>query len=355
MICPGCFATVLQQWGQGANKFSLIAPNTYFYLMNKYLLLTVLSAVLFSCKSKTVSLAVNDDKVDGRDFVGYFQPIKLPYQVTDTLLRRKEAEGTAINNALFARFVPDSVIGKYFGKEGKPRLSAIGKVRVPDNESYLFVKASAAGRKGLFVLCFDKKNKFAASRLALYSDNDPSVTGQAGMDTKYTLSVLHQRKSGGQVLYTRDAYIYNGSGAFQLILTESNEGHSRPAPIYNPIDTLPHKHKYTGDYVQDKRNFISVRDGRDPSRILFFVHFEKDEGQCKGELKGEARFISAFVARFKSNGDPCTIDFSFAPKGVRMRELEGCGSHRDIKCFFEGYFEKKKEPKSSPVKKKSAR
>jgi hypothetical protein len=245
-------------------------------------------------------------------------------------------------------------LSRYFGKELHPRLYAIGKVRVPDNETYLFVKASTAPRKGLFIICFDKKNKFAASRPILYSDNDASVHGVAIMDTKYTLSITHQRKGPeGQLLYTKDAYVYNGSGGFMLILTESNEGSTRPAPIYNPIDTLSHRHKFTGDYSQDKRNFISVRDGRDPSRILFFVHFEKDDGACKGELKGDARFISPNVARYKANGDPCTIDFSFSATGVTMKEIDGCGNHRDIKCFFEGYYPRHKEAKNKPVKKKN--
>src|SRR5579859_5499081 len=102
--------------------------------MNKYLLLIVMSGLLFSCKSKKVSLAENDDEVDAHDFVEYFQPLKLPYQVTDTILRRKEADASVINNKLFSRFVPDSALTRYFGKEARPRLHAIGKVQVPDHE-----------------------------------------------------------------------------------------------------------------------------------------------------------------------------------------------------------------------------
>lgn len=321
--------------------------------MKKYLLLILFPALLVSCKSKKVSLAENDEKVDTHDFIAFFQPLKLPWQVTDTLLRRKETDSSLINYTLFTRFVPDTVVTRLFGKEIKPKLYAIGKVRVPDNETYLFVKASAASRKGLFVICFDRKNKFATSRAVLYSDNDPEISGQAGMDTKYTLSVGHQRKgSGGQVFYKKDAYVFNGENAFVLILTESNEASNKIVPVYNPIDTFSHKHKYTGDYSQDKRNLISVRDGKDPSRILFFVHFEKDDGQCKGELKGEAKFISPTIARYKANGDPCTVDFSFNAEGVMMKELEGCGNHRDIKCFFEGYYPKHKETRIHPAKKK---
>lgn len=322
--------------------------------MKKYLLLIILPGLLFSCGSKKVSLTENDDKVDVHDFVGFFQPLKLPYQVGDTLLRRKETDAAGINYKLFTRFVPDSILAKYFGKEIRPKLYAVGKVRVPGNETYLFIKASTTSRKVFFILCFDKKNKFAAARPIIYLDNEPGVRGQAAMDAKYTLSITHQRKApDGQVFYKKDAYVYNTDASmFTLIMTESNETGSKAAPIYNPIDTLSHKHKFTGDYSQDKRNLISVRDGKDASRILFFVHFEKDNGECKGELKGQAKFISANTARYMANGDPCMVEFLFSAKGVSMKEREGCGNHRDIKCFFEGYFTKRKEPKARPLKKK---
>jgi hypothetical protein len=183
----------------------------------------------------------------------------------------------------------------------------------------------------------------------MYQDNEPGISGQAGMDSKYTIAITHQRKTtGGLVLFRKDTYVFNEAGVFTLIMTESNETSHKPVPVYDPIDTLSRKHKFTGDYVQDKRNFITVRDGKDNSRLLFFVHFEKDEGSCKGELKGEAKFISANVARYRANGDPCTVDFTFGVTGVTMKEVEGCGNHRDIKCFFEGYYSKRKEPKTKP-------
>jgi len=322
--------------------------------MKKYLLLILLPGLLFACKSKKHSLSENDEEVDVPEFIEFFQPLKLPYQVTDTVLRRKETETSIINNKIFTRLVPDSVLTKYFGKEGKPRLYAVGKVKVPDHEIYLFVKASTASRRVLYVLCFDKKNKFLAARPVIYSDNEPGISGQVIMDAKYTLTLTHQRKGpDGQILYKKDAYVFNEETGFLLILTESNEAKTKIPPIYNPIDTLSHKHKFTGDYQQDKRNIVSVRDGKDPSRVLFFVHFEKDEGACKGELKGEAKFISATTARYRSNGDPCTVDFIFNPEGVKMKELEGCGNHRDIKCFFEGYYEKHTPPKPKLSKKKA--
>jgi hypothetical protein len=34
-----------------------------------------------------------------------------------------------------------------------------------------------------------------------------------------------------------------------------------------------------------------------------------------------------------------------------MKELGGCGNHRDIKCFFEGVYSKRKEIKAKTGKK----
>src|SRR5215813_1616289 len=102
--------------------------------MFRYLLLIVLPVMIFSCKDKKVSLAVNDEKVNISDFLEFFQPMKLPWQATDTLLRRKEPEASVINAKLFGRFVPDSIITRLFGKDQHPRLYGLGKIVVPDAE-----------------------------------------------------------------------------------------------------------------------------------------------------------------------------------------------------------------------------
>jgi hypothetical protein len=319
--------------------------------MKKCLLLIALPVLLFSCKGKKLSLAVNDEKVDIRDFLELVQPLKLPYEVTDTILRRKDPDASLINYKLFTRLVPDSILTRLFGKEQHPRLYAIGSVRVPDAESYLFVKGVAKDRRALYILCFDKKNHFAAARPILYADNETGVSGQADMDNKYTLTLLHQRKgAGGEIVYHKDAYVFAEGSGFQLILTESNETKAKPVAVYDPIDTLARKHKYSGDYAQDKRNIVSVRDGRDATRFLFFIHFEKDDATCQGELKGEAKFVSPGLARYKSYSDPCELEFSFDVEGVSVKETGGCGVHRDIKCFFEGYYNRKatKATKAKP-------
>ncbi|MFI5155622.1 MAG: hypothetical protein ACHQEM_05530 [Chitinophagales bacterium] len=319
----------------------------------KYVFLGLAFALWISCKSKKVSLADNE-LVDIHDFIEYFQIIPLPCQFSDTILARHSTDTAAIGFQTFLRFVPDSVITKSFGKFVRPKLYPVGKAGGGKNETYIFIKAITPQKRLLYVLCFDKENKFAAAKSLNSEEGDSKANIIASLDSKFTLTVLRQRKAEGQVFYKKEAYVFNDAGNFTLILTESNEAKPEASSVYNPIDTLPHKHKFTGDYVQDKRNFISVRDGRDNSKFLFFVHFEKEEGKCKGELKGEAKFVSANAAHFKTNGDPCMIEFLFSGSFVKIRELEGCGNHRDIKCYFEGSFEKKKYQKSKTSKKKTA-
>ncbi len=320
--------------------------------MNKYLLSVMLSGLLISCRERKPSLTDANAKVDLPDFIEFFQPVKLPYLLTDSLLSGKDKDSSRISFRVFTQFVPDSVITKYMGEDAKPKITALGKVSVKKHETYLFVKAALSYKKIIYIVCFNREGKFSTAKPLLISDNDPLTSDFASMDAKYTLSITRQRKApDGQVYYKKNAFVYNDEGVFTLILTESNEGSPKGISLINPIDTLPHKHKFTGDYAQDKRNFISIRDGKDPSRILFFVHFEKEEGECRGELKGTARFVTANMARYTANGDPCTVEFTFSSTGVSMKELEGCGNHRDIKCFFEGYYGKRKESRPRPAKK----
>jgi hypothetical protein len=317
--------------------------------MKKYLVWLILIGLVSGCKHKKVSLA-GDAKVDIGDFIDFFPEVRLPFQITDSVFNREESDSSRIDYRVFTQFVADSVVGKRFGKGSKPDIYPIGKVKNGSKESYLFIKAVTSAREWVFLLCFDKSNKFAAAK-PLFSSSSDYTNNMAFLDSKFT--VRHERNGAeGELLYKKDTYIYLESGIFMLILTESNENPAKNRSILNPIDTLPRKHKYSGDYVQDKYNFISFRDGKDASHFRFFIHFEKDNGECKGELKGEAKLISQTVAHYASGTDPCLINFSFTEAKVSLKELEGCGSHRDIKCFFEGVYPKQKEVKKKMIKKR---
>ena len=322
--------------------------------MKRFLVFFALLGLFISCGHKKSTSANPDEIVDVSDFVDIFHPVSLPYNFSDSVLKH-HLKDSLITNKTFQRFVPDSVITARFGKTVKPKIYAVGKVPVKKGETYLFVKAITPAKKLLYVICLDKENKFAAAMPLINTDPDQPASWNAGMDAKYTISTTRQHKAAdGQTLFSKWVYVYNDAGVFTLILTESNEAKPKSVQaVINPIDTLSRKHKFTGDYIQDKRNFVSFRDGKNSSYVLFFVHFEKDNGECKGELKGQAKFSSPETAQYRSNGDPCTIEFYFKENTVRLKEIEGCGNHRDIKCFFDGSYTKRKEAKAKPSKKKT--
>ncbi len=319
--------------------------------MKKYLWLALLFVFPY-CKNKKLSLA-GKDKVDVVDFIGSFESVKLPYQVTDSIFLKDVNDSSMISYKIFTQFVADTVITKHFPKGVKPELYPVAKVKTEKKEAFLLCDAVTDDKEILYLLCFDKSNKFIASKVLFAYDKNPGNSASAGIDNKYTITITHQHRSDqGELLYKKDAFVLNDAGTFTLILTESNDAVANTVAIINPIDTLPRKHKFSGDYIANKNNFVSVRDGRNASTILFFVHFEKDNGSCNGELKGQAKFISPTTAQFHGNSDPCIINFSFSNNKISMKEIEACGNHRDIKCFFEGSFYKKKEATPKMLKKK---
>ncbi len=318
-------------------------------LLQTLLFFTVVS-IFLSCRHKSGKSSAEARKIEPEEFRGMFHGLKLPLTFGDSSLSRKPTD-SALSRTVFSQFISDSLLQKNFGKSGKPTLYAVGKLVVKKAETYLLIKALTPAKKILYVACLDAEGVFKTGMPILVRDEDSDLKYAATIDSKYAISVsrLHKGKDG-KSLFARTVYVYNSEGVFTLIMRESNEGKPRTGAIYNPVDTLPHKHKFTGDYLQDPKNFISFRDGKNNTILRFFVHFEKDDGNCKGELKGEAKMVSPTVARYSANGDPCSVEFSFTDKTVRMKELEGCGNHRDIRCYFEGIYNKHKEAEPKPVK-----
>src|SRR5450631_2440543 len=311
-----------------------------------------LMLVLNACGHKAADGNSHPQKIEPDDFLAMFHSLSLPVSFTDSSLQKKTPD-SLLNWTILNQFVPDSLIRKNFGKSLKPRFYASGRLQVKDAETYLFVKALTQQKKIIYLICLDKNGQFRTGMPIVLREDDSGFRYATTIDNKYAISVSRIHKDGdGKSVFVRTVYVYNEEGAFTLIMRESNEEKPRTTQIYNPIDTLAHKHKFTGDYLQDKRNFISFRDGKNNSVIRFFVHFEKDNGNCKGELKGEARFVSSTLARYIANGDPCSIEFNFSEKNVRMKELEGCGNHRDIRCFFDGIYPRHKENNPKPVRTK---
>ena len=315
--------------------------------MTRFLLvLCVLAWITVGCKDKKRISLTGDEPVEVTDFIEFFPEAKLPIVVADTTLSKKVTDSSLIAYSVFTQFVPDSVLKKDFNK-ANPKLYPIGRVKEKGRETYLFVKAVQGAKRVAYLVTFDDEEKYLNTlRLVRTGENYSRVYGS--LDKKFQITTYRERKSsGGDITFKRNVYIYNNaSNDFTLILTEPND--EIMEEVLNPIDTLPQKNKYTGDYPANKKNFISFRDGKNPSEILFFTHFEKNKGECVGEIKGVARFVSSKKAVYKEAGNPCTLEFTFTTSSVYMKEVEGCGSFRDIRCFFEGTYPKKK---NKPAKK----
>ena len=272
----------------------------------------MLAALSFvACKEKKKDTPAAGEPVDISEFISFFHDADLPFTISDTTLNAKKTDSEPITAAVFNSFVPDSVLRKDFGKS-TPKIYPLGKAKEKGREIYLFIKAVQGPKRAGYVICFDKNNNFLKAMLLVKSGAENNYTSAYGsLDKKFQITTYRETKVKSDITdFKRNIYIYNSaSNDFTLIVTEP--GQENTADVQNPIDTFTQKNKYTGDYRTDKKNFISFRDTHKPSEILFFTHFEKEKGQCKGELKGTARFVSAKLAQYKENGNPCTLDFTF--------------------------------------------
>lgn len=330
----------------------LIFKNQQFtgFIMKKYLFSFCLILLVVACKNKKTSLQ-DDQQVTASDFIEFFPQVTPPYFVSDTMLSKKPNDSFAIGAATFNKFVPDSIFRKEFGKSAKPKLYALAGTAEKGKEKYLFIEALSGSKRVAYLACFGKDDKFLKAMPLVKVGFDHYTSAYGLLDSKFQITTYHEtKKAGGDVVFKRNIYFYDrNSDNFTLIVTEPNEDIIQD--IINPIDTLPAKNKFSGDYVQNARNIISVRDGRNASEFVFFVHFEKDNGECTGELKGTARFVKPGIAQYAKNDNPCVLEFAFAGSKVTMKEKGGCGTYRDIKCFFEGSFWKKRKVEKGRRKK----
>lgn len=315
-----------------------------------WFLLAAAFAVLSGCKNKKPSLT-GEDPVEVSDFIDFFPETKLPYQFGDTVVGKKEKDSLLISQKIFNQFVPDSLFNKIFGKGAKLKIYPMGKAKASGEETYLFARAVAGDKKEAFVLAFDKKDQFIDGLSLLRVDQLSSTQQSAGMDKGYSISkTIARRNPDGTNSEGKDVYGLNkDTQKFMLIMTDALD--DKITELINPVDTFSRNHKYAADYGYGKLNLVSIRDGRKKDRLTFFIHFEKSDGACTGELKGEAIIKSPTVAEYRVGGDPCVLRLTFGPSSVTVKETEGCGSHRGLRCSFDGTFARKKEIK--PAKKKT--
>lgn len=311
----------------------------------------VLLIVFAACKSNKKNLS-GEEPVTVEDFIDFFPELSLPYNVADTQINKKLPDSLLISEKIYTQFIPDSVISNDYGKKVFPKLYALGKVVDKGKETYIFIKAATPEKQVGYILCFDKDKVYKAAMPLVRNNTDKNKSLTGSIDRKLTISTSEIKKgAGGQSTYKLNAYVYNNVGMFMQIKNESNE-QVVSEDVYNPIDTLSKKHKLSGDYVLNKKNFVSVRDGRNDKKLIFFIHFEKGKDECSGEIKGEATLVKPNIAQFRKVGDPCVLELVFAGNKVTINEAQACGNYRGIKCAFDGAYTRKKEAAKQPEKAK---
>ena len=302
-----------------------------------------LLAVLFSCGGKKADLS-GDVPVKASDFIALFQKINLPLTIADTNIT-KISDTISIGYKAFLQFFPDSSLTPIVGNTKKLVIHPAGKIE-KEKETYLlfnFINQKKITKLAVFVI--NKKNKYLASKELLSTDMETDYSHAVTINREPTFLISKEKTGKENILhFSRTGWVYNSVGIFMVVINDSNED-PKKAIIINPIDTLHRMNKYSGDYIQDRKNFISLRDSKKPGTYLFFVHFEKNQGSCTGELKGELKMKNTSSAQYTGNGDPCIIDFSFEGNKITLKEQGSCGNHRGIKCFFDDTFIKKKNPR----------
>lgn len=312
-------------------------PIIYMPKSTTYLLFVLL---LVSCGKKNKDVNA-DETIETIDFIESFPERGLPILFQQKDLKNKESDSFFIKTAVVSNFIPDSIFKPIFNKTKDVRFFRKGRYKAEESgETYLFISAEKKDKKSIYVLCFDGNNTFKAAMPLIEKTSDASVSSEGGIDKR--LTIIKTRNTllrDGKSFYNKSAYVYNTEGLFTLILTESNEP-VEEKNVYNPIDTLSRKDPLSGDYKQDKKNFVSIRDGGKAGKLLFFINIEKPGNGCDGSLRGDMVQVKPKVYQYNKADDHCMLEFNFNGKTLQVKELEACGNHRGVRCSFDGRFKK---------------
>jgi len=304
--------------------------------------------VLFSCKSKQTDLN-SDAPIKPNQFVSAFKLLDNNFEATDSNIV-DQADSVIINHKLLERFIPDTLYRRLLADDKKTIFHPVGRIE-KNNEIYLLLLTVQNRKKIVTVMLQDKKNTFLTAKDILNSGIEKtSYKYSFSINREPTFFVSREKLSNDKdIKYTKTGWAFNGK-SFISVVNETNEHSSKLTNILNPIDTFPRENLYSGNYIEDEGNFISLRDGRTKQEYLFFLHIEKNDGNCVGELKGEMHLTDSTHATYTFAGDPCAIDFSFDKNVIVVKEKGSCGNRRGMNCKFEDAYTKKKEPKKKVVK-----
>lgn len=312
-----------------------------------------LAVCCIACNSSKTVEPESEDTFE--KFTSHFKNASLPFQLSDTFLL-KNKDTAALRGTTYSSFLADSVITKIFSKGAKVKYIPLWKVDLPEGGHYFIVKAEAARKKAAFLLVFDNQNEFHASFPFLIPDADATTDQVTVVDKAFSISKTITRKGENTIIAEgKDVFAYDKEAKnFVLVMTDPLD--EKNLELINPIDTLSKTHKLAGDYSRDKKNVVSIRDGRKSNMLTVFIHIDNGK-DCIGEVKGDATITSATTAIYQQPGDPCILQLNFSGSTVRLSEVEGCGSRRGLSCSFDGSFNRKKQAstKSTKTSKKTSK
>lgn len=308
-----------------------------FYTLPMLLLLLGLGA----CK--------HSSRQDGKgfqpeDFYNAFPQLSLPYSYDDDSLRRQTDDSLALDTAVLHAFVADSIWDLSASQRKATRFFPLGRLDL-EGQRLLLIKTQRGHTHQVFALVYG-----AADTLLSHKEVAAAANTQRGaltfrVDTRHLLTVRERKVlANGHVITREWVYGVAPDGSLSLILTNSSE----PAGDLtdNPIDTLPGKGKYSGDYRSGKEGLVSIRDGREPGTFLFYIHLSRNNGDCTGEVSGSGKMTGKTVGEFHDGSGPCGLRFGFSSRAVTLKEIGGCGAYRGISCYFEGTYTRQKNTAS---------
>jgi hypothetical protein len=307
-----------------------------------YILLTCL---ILACAEKKPDLTGNTP-ITINDFNKVFKAASLPVSISDSNLNRY-TDTLVIGRKALAQFVPDSVVENIIGiKDKKALLHPIIRIE-KEEEYYLLLNVIHSKKQEIAVVVFSKKNKFLDYKIIteFNEENHSSKLYGKNLNINKEPSFLVEENKladDNSLTYEKKGWAYTDS-SFRLIYFDSNKK-PETKKVLNPIDSMPMNYTYSGDYTRDAKNFISIRDYASAGKYQFFLHFEKKEGSCVGELKGLLNFIKN-QATYSEKGDPCIIHFTIQGNVINIKEDGNCGNHRNMTCYFNDSYDKKRKPK----------
>jgi uncharacterized protein YneR len=281
------------------------------------------------------------------DFNKVFKTVELPISISDSNLS-KLRDTIEIGAKALGQFVPDSVVENIIpAKDQKAILYPLLKIE-KEAEYYLMLNVHRPTKDEIAVVVFSKKNVYLDYKIItsfLVEHKGSRHYGKSVSINKEPTFLVEENKMDEEnvLVYEKNGWAFT-ENHFRLIYFDSNKK-PESKTIINPLDTLATNYVYSGDYARDAKNFISLRDFTGvANKYQFFMHFEKKEGTCVGELKGLLNF-NKNQATYTEKGDPCIIHFTISGQIIKIKEDGNCGNHRNMTCYFNDSYDKKRKPK----------